>query len=362
MKTILLLTSLLIVLSGCRTTKKVVEAPKFDRLFCWNPPNDEESAERFSQAGVTDMVVHSQKQFDMVTARGMRAYWKCFLPDGPYWQVMNEEETKHYNYINGQDLDPKMPAKERWEIKNKRRDEMNHRFGGEMVTEIDTINDTKIKCFISDDDLTLTRKKIDGILKDAPEGACGIFMDYNGYMNHHGCYCVNCTRKYTEYLSEKQLEDTQENRNKFYLNQLVGYYNKVIDYVKSQRPDFKVVIHAYPDFKPYPLLGNRIKADYCGQTVAWYFQWPKDKIQRYTKYVTKHAKDFHKNAEGIPFLGISTNPKSSLGYKAPEDVEREIKQILDAGGRTLMICNGHAIIEPGYFEVFQKFCKKEATE
>ena len=32
---------------------------------------------------------------------------------------------------------------------------------------------------------------------------------------------------------------------------------------------------------------------------------------------------------------------------------------LDAGGRTLMVCNGHSIIEPGYFEVFRKYCGKE---
>ena len=186
-------------------------------------------------------------------------------------------------------------------------------------------------------------------------------MDYIGYMNHHGCYCENCLAKYKKYLADKHLEDTTENRNDFYLEQLVGYYNHVIDYVKKQRPEFKIVIHAYPDFKPLPLYGNLVKADYCGQTVAWYFQWPEEKIQYYTKFVTEHAKDYYPHVEGIPFQGVNTNSNISLGYKTPADVEREIRQILAAGGKTLMVCDGPSIIEPGYFDVFKKYCGKESS-
>ena len=361
MKMFCLFAGLALLISGCSTAggKLCLGRNRFERLFSWNPPKDEEGADRCAQAGVTDIVVHTQAQFDMMTKRGIRAYWKIFMPDGPYWQVMNDEETKHYNFINGNDLDPKMPREERQQIINQRRKDKSHRFGGEMITEIDTINNAKIKCFISDDDFSFSKKKLDSILKDAPEGVYGIFMDYNGYMNHNGCYCDACIRKYRAFLAERQLEDSKQTRNEFYLGQLVDYYNKVIDYVKKQRPEFKIVIHVYPDFKPEPLLGNRTKADYCGQTVAWYFQWPKEKIQHYTKFVVKHAKDHYPNAEGIPFLGINTNEKSSLGYKTPEDVEREMKQILAAGGKTLMICDGRAIIEPGYFEVFRKYCGKK---
>lgn len=360
MKLFCLFAGLALLISGCRTTGGArPEKDKFEKLFNWNPPKDEEGFEKCAQAGVTDIVVHNMTQFELATKHGMRAYWKCFLPDGPYWQVMTEEETKFHNFIIGNDLDPKMPREERLKIINQRRKDKNHRYGGEMITEMDPIA-TKIKCFISDEDFSYSKKRLDGILKDAPEGASGIFMDFNGYMNHNGCYCENCLRKYREFLTDQQLDDSKEARKDFYLGQLIDYYNKVIDYVKKQRPEFKIVIHVYPDFKPEPLLGNRTKADYCGQTVAWYFQWPKEKIQRYTKFVIKHAKDNYPNAEGIPFLGINTNATSSLGYKTPEDVEREMKQILDAGGRTLMICDGRAIIEPGYFEVFRKYCGKES--
>ena len=64
-------------------------------------------------------------------------------------------------------------------------------------------------------------------------------------------------------------------------------------------------------------------------------------------------------AEGIPFVGLSTNAESSLGFKMPAELEAEFKEILAAGGRTLMICDGRCIVEPNYFEVFRKYCGKE---
>ena len=363
MKSLLLLTTLIMLFTGCKTMEKnaSMENMKFERLFSWGPPTNEETAAKYAQAGVTDIIVYSEKQLELATKHGMRGYWTCFTPEGPHCQVMNEEETCHFNYINGKDLDPAMPRDERLKITSMRKGEKNHRYGGEMVTDIDTLNDAEIKCFISDDDLALTRQKLDRILSTAPDGISGIYMDYIGYMNHHGCYCENCLAKYKKYLSDKHLEDTTENRNDFYLEQLVGYYNHVIDYVKKQRPEFKIVIHAYPDFKPLPLYGNLVKADYCGQTVAWYFQWPEEKIQYYTKFVTEHSKDYYPHVEGIPFQGVNTNSNISLGYKTPADVEREIRQILAAGGKTLMVCDGPSIIEPGYFDVFRKYCGKESS-
>ena len=213
--------------------------------------------------------------------------------------------------------------------------------------------------FGTDKDLVLSRKQLDAILDTAPAEAAGIYVDYIGYMNHRGCYCEECLRRYQDYLKERKLVDTQENKDRFYRDQLVDYYNRVVDYVKRNRPNFKVVVHIYPEFRPDPLYGNRTKADFCGQTVAWYFKWPEKQIGKYTQYVVKHAKDHHPGAEGIPFLGLNSNEKSSLGFKTSPEVEAELKTILAAGGRTLMVCTGRCIIEPGYFEIFRKYCGKE---
>ena len=222
-----------------------------------------------------------------------------------------------------------------------------------------TLNYTKLACFISDDDFALSRKKIDFILKNAPSGAAGMFLDYIGYANHQGCYCKNCLLKYQKYLTERNLKDTPENKTAFYREKLVEYYNKVIDYIKSRRPDYKIAVHVYPDFKNNPLYGNRTKADYCGQTVSWYFKFNEEKIRKYTEFVVNHAKDYYPFAEGIPFIGVNPDKTSSLGYKTPAEVEQELQIILAAGSRTVMVCNGDVILKDGYYEVFRKYCGKE---
>ena len=119
------------------------------------------------------------------------------------------------------------------------------------------------------------------------------------------------------------------------------------------------MIHIYPEFRPDPLYGNRVKADFCGQTVAWYFEWPLEKIIRYTRFVLDHANDFHPGAAGIPFVGVNSDRNRSLAFKSPEQLDRELALIVAAGGDTLMVCNGSAMLVPGYFEVFRKYCGKK---
>ena len=332
---------------------------KFDRLFCWGVPKDEQTAARYACAGVTDIVVRNKNQYDWAMKYGMTPYWKIFTPAGPHPQVMTEEETKHFDYINGKNLNRKLSRDEFIKLLHERRVEKQHRYGGEPVTEIDTLY-MEIPCFISDDDFALTRKKIDQFLKDVPPHAAGMFIDFLGYMNHRGCYCKNCLQKYQQYLADRNLKDTQENKTAFYREKLVEYYNRVIDYIKSAHPNYKIVVHIYPDFRSDPLYGNRTKADYCGQTVSWYFRWDEDKIRKYTGYVLNHAKDYFPTVEGIPFIGINEAKNSSLAHKTPMEVEQELRIILESGSRTVMVCNGAAILEPGYYKVFKKYCGKES--
>lgn len=348
-----------LLLGGCRTAEQNTSGKmKFERLFCWGRPVSEAVAERYAAAGVTDIVVGNRKQFDLAVKYGMTPYWKCFTPSGPHRQVMTPEEEKLHVYLSGKDLDPKLPRTARMKILHKRRIEKQHRYGGEPVMATDVLC-SDICCFISDDDLALSRKKLDQMMADAPDGVAGMFLDFFGYMNNRGCYCEKCLIKYRKYLTERKLADTQENRTAFYREKLAEYYNKVIDYIKSRHPDYKIAVHVYPDFREDHLYGNRTKADYCGQTVSWYFKFDERKIREYTQFVVKHAKDHFPNAEGLPFIGLSTDKNHSLGYKTPAEVEHDLRTILKAGGRTVMVCNGHAIIEPGYFEVFWKYCGRE---
>ena len=329
--------------------------PKITRVFCWGYPVSDEAAKRYAEAGVTDMTVRNRKEYDLAVKYGITPYCSCFFAVGPHRQQMTPEEEAYTAYINGHDLAADLPRAEKLNIIHRRRTEKKHRWGGEMETELDTLR-CDIPCFGCDTDLALAKKSIDGILSRAVPGVKGIYLDYIGYTNHRGCYCAGCLERLRRYLAGRKLADTPENRDAFYRDELVSYYNRVIGYIRSRRPDFKAVVHLYPDFRPDPLFGNRVDADFCGQTVAWYFKWPEEKIARYTRYVVEHAKDHHPGAEGIPFLGVNSSRNTSLGFKTPEEVEAELRTIIGASGRMLMVCNGPVMIEPGYFEVFKKYC------
>lgn len=335
--------------------------PRIGRVFCWGRPSDDRTAARYAAAGVTDIQVWNVREAALAKKYGMTPYFSCFLPAGPHRQQMTQEEEAYSRYINGLDLDPKLPGAEKMKIIHKRRIEKGHRYGGDSVTEIDTLR-CDLPCFASDDGLVLTKKKLDDLLARAPEGVAGVYLDYIGYTNHRGCYCPECLEKLRRFLAERKLADTPRNRAVFYREQLVNYCNAAIDHIKRRRPEFKTVIHIYPEFRPDPLYGNRVKADFCGQTVAWYFKWQPEKIARCTRFVVEHANDHHPDTVGIPFLGVSTSRNHSLAGKTPEEVDAELRLITAAGGRTLMVCNGPAMLVPGYFEVFRKYCGRAPAE
>ena len=357
MKRILFLFAALLIFSGCVNFGSMTGKNRISRVFCWGVPKTDAEAAKYAAAGVTDIRATNAKQCEWVIKYGMTPYCGTFTPAGPHPQVMTPEEETYHKYINGGDLSKKMAVAERKKIIDQRRREKNHRYGGDMINPIDTINTAKLKCFASDKDLVLARRKIDGILAKAPAGVKGIYIDYIGYTNHRGCYCRDCLKRYQKYLRARKLADTPENRDDFFRQTLVNYYNDIVDYIKSKRPEFKIVAHIYPEFNPDPLYGNRTKVDYCGQTVSWYFKWKPEKISGYTSIVTEKANDFFPGVQGIPFIGLNINSKSSLGYKTPADVENELKTIIATGADTLMVCTGSAMLAPGYFEVFKKYCK-----
>lgn len=351
----LIITGVAVFSSGCNCIEN--SERKITRVFLWGTLRSEADTARYAAAGVTDIQVYNQKSFNWAVKYGITPYCGCLSPAGLHKQVMTPEEQKLNDYIYGADLPKDLSKAERTKILHSRRREKNHRYGTSRVDPLDSIG--VLPCFASDKNLFLTKKKIDRILKRAVPGVKGIYLDYFGYSNSRGCYCRECLARCQAYLKQKNLPDTQENKDIFYRKQLVDYYNQVVAYIKSKRPDFKVVAHFYPEFEPDPWYAKRTMVDFTGQTVSWYFKWQKDDIANAVKNILANGKRFNPNGEAVPFIGLNSNPKSSLGYKAPEDVERELKIIIDSGAETLMVCSGNPVIQPGYFEVFKKYCGKE---
>ena len=64
--------------AGCRCAENLfcaVEA-KITRFFSWAAPQNEIQAQKFAQAGVTDIIVGNRKQHELAKKYGMNPYWK----------------------------------------------------------------------------------------------------------------------------------------------------------------------------------------------------------------------------------------------------------------------------------------------
>ncbi len=325
--------------------------PRFERIFCWGMPRDTETARRYQEIGVTDIRVSNEQQRDLALQFGMTPYGGTFSPRGRHGQVMSPEEEAHFAYINGHDL-KHLEAKERSAIVDRRRIERHHRYGGEPVAGLDTLNSARIACFNSDVDHELSKQALDKICAKVP-GVKGIYFDYIGYSNFRGCYCDTCRADYQEFLQENSWPDTRHHRNVFYRKMLVDYYNAMVDYVKEKHPDFTVVAHIYPVFLPEPLYGNRTRVDFCGQTVAWYFPWSPQKIADYTRITVEQATRHFDHVRGVPFVGLNRRPGSLWG-KTSATLERELRAILAAGGRMAMVCNGSDMLAPDIAPIFRR--------
>jgi hypothetical protein len=327
--------------------------PGFQRVFAWANLKDEEIARRLSQVGVTDVRVSNELQRDLALRFGMRPYVGVFAPRGPHRQVMSPQEEEHWAYINGQDLSGVSREQKRDEM-DRRRLERQHRYGGEPDAELDTLNDDRIACFASDEGYQQSKAALDTLLAKVP-GVAGVFFDYIGYTNFKGCHCEHCLAAYQAHLEAEHLTDTPANRDAFHRDRLVTYINAMVDQVKATHPDYQVVIHIYPTFLPEPLYGNRTKADFCGQTVAWFFPWDQDKIARYTRAVIGEQNRYFPVVRGVPFVGLNRGP-GSLWVKDAATLERELATIRAAGTDMLMVCDGNDMIEPGLAQVFRKYC------
>jgi hypothetical protein len=135
----------------------------------------------------------------------------------------------------------------------------------------------------------------------------------------------------------------------------------MVEYIKSLRPEFKIMAHLYPVFRPDPIYGNRLKVDYCGQTAAWYFFWPPEKIRAYSKRIVGEQNRYFPSVRGVPFVGYYDDGKHpEFPHKSAARVELELNAILDGGADSLMVCSVNDVLgNPEIAAVFKKYCSRD---
>jgi len=173
------------------------------------------------------------------------------------------------------------------------------------------------------------KKRIDRDAAIADLG--GICFDYVGYQNYHDCRCALCMELYRDYLTRNRLDDTPENQDRFFRRQLIEFNLALDAYARKLRPDWKTAAHLYPVFMPDVLYGRALTFDFTGETAAWFFPWPEDKIRRYAAAIAD-------TPHGVPFLAYYDNAKRpEFPHKSPGQLDRELAAIAQSGAKGLMM-------------------------
>jgi len=351
----------------------LVAQKRFNRVFAWISLDNENDAALAANIGITDATCNPAK-INMLHKYGIRGY-PVFSPCGPQRQVLTLKEKELDAWITGQDIPPpkrldrNATAEQKEAYTNamaeyrqklvQRKLEAKHQHGGEPRPDAprgDIHAQGVLPCFTSDTDYAASKQALDKLLEI--KEIDGIAFDYIGYTNFRCCHCWNCEAKHKLWLLENKFQDSQAKKDEFFRKCLVDYYNELIDYIKSRRAELQVMVHIYPVFLPDPLYGNRTKADWCGQTVSWYFLWPEQKIRDYTKKLVSTAHNYFPEVTQVPFIGFSNNT-AVFDKKDPARIEMELKAILESGADTFMICSGGDFIKnPDLCEVLKKFTRR----
>lgn len=339
---------------GCTSMN---QSTQFERFFAWNLPADQASLQQAAALGVTDgtVVVSNLDQIRNARQCGIRPYsyllpieslWDEYGDGGPApLQVMSQEENDCFNLLHHSDAGQKIRA------------ERHHQFGGEPPREADgtfrtDVLDLPILCLGNPRTLAAVKKRI---AADAQiEELGGICFDYVGFQNYHDCLCDGCTEAFNTYLQETGQQCNAVSRNAFFRQQLVSFNNELHAYAKELRPDWETAAHLYPVFTPDPLYGKDLLLDHVGETAAWFFPWPQEKIRQYSKQIGSYPR-------GVPFIGYyDATKRPEFPQKTAETVERELTEMSHSGAKMVMVYDfADVLADPQVREIFARHIKRK---
>lgn len=331
-------------------------APKFERFAGWGnlKPGQFEAA---SEIGLTDLLSWSSnpKTLKEMIAEGkkynIRVYtvvvplgtWKYKYPDSP---PPYQQQSPFEDFIALKLKDTNYQVKSEYQ------------HGGEPTKSKEVWKSRKL-C-IHD---PRTKEAMKAFIKKmlmVPE-LKGIAFDGIGYQNYHCCYCPASMKAFEEYYKTRTDIPVQKAFQQFSLKTLVDFNNELADYARSLKPGILIANHVWPVYQPEPLYGNRLNADYCGQTAAWFFPWKLEKIERYSRIINRDQAKYFPKARGTAMVGIYCGKAPVFPEKSPARVEEELKAILSGGCRNLQVCSiNHVLKKPEIAAVFKKYCGKTA--
>ena len=338
--------------------------PRFRKVFAFTDIGDDEHAAKLAQLNVfaANCCDAGNRPDPEKIKRAKRFGIVPYVAFGPFCdshaQVLSPEEARLQAELQSRFAPPRAKGDAGDRGRTDLWRERHYRLGGEPEPGNSEVFVESIGCFVGTNACAKGAARLVERLKANPE-AKAVCLDYIGYANYRGCSHPDCQRLLKAWLEREGLADTEENRDRFFEDQIVAYYAALYDAVKAYDPSVVVYAHIYPVFLPDPLYGSRLKLDYCAQTCAWYFRWPMEKVRKYAETVVRDQRKHWPFAHGVPFVayGPWANDIDPDFRKTPEDLDRELRAVLESGAEYLSVHEIDSIIaDPAVFAVFKKYC------
>jgi len=329
-------------------------------LTGWGGGKADDVVPKAAEIGFSELVVHHEdaanfrRTIELGKQHGVEIYAWMFLGDIPAWKKAFPDAEPPLQV---------MSAAEQEALKRIQADKSfgksGYQFGGEPVNALEVL-EAPLLCFHDPRVLAAFQKQMDEML--AFEGIKGVAFDYIGYQNYRCCHCPTSQAQLAAYrkahpgLSEKASEE------RFSLETLVEFNDRLARYVWGVRADAKVMTHVYPVYLPEPLYGNRLDVDICCQTAAWFFEpfWSLEKIKRYAGAIAGEARKHHARPVGAALLGYYNTPEK-YAAKSDERLAAEVQAILDGGCARVHVCSfNHVLKTPGAAAIFRRLFGKPA--
>ena len=174
-------------------------------------------------------------------------------------------------------------------------------------------------------------------------GYDGVCWDFIGYRNYHSCECDRCKTERKGWEARAVVT-----RKAFYLSSLTALYARLYQETKKANPELLIATHIYPVYLPDIHYGEKVMADFCGETVSWFFRphWSFEKIRSYTRQTLNSSKDYSQ-MQVMPMIGFYSDGEFARDRKGTDRLELEFRILRIEGAKHLMMCElGHLLRDP----------------
>jgi uncharacterized lipoprotein YddW (UPF0748 family) len=219
----------------------------------------------------------------------------------------------------------------------------DYQIGGEPVRP-DEVLSSPLPCFSRPEVREWGANKVREL---AALGADGLAFDMIGYCNYTRCHCAVCEQSLAAYRrTHLQLSPDRAER-RWAQQVLVDFNNDLAAVARQTHPGIGLTTHVYPVFLPHPYYGYRLKVDYVGETVAWFFKphWPLSSVQaRIAEVVARQGSVYH-TQRAAPFIGFDARQRRN--YRSTSRLRAELQAVCRSGAEGLQVAElGYLLQRP----------------